>query len=479
MGQGPCVKTRSGIVRGIQGPAGAAFLGIPYAQAPCGDRRFLAPVAPERWDGIRNACAFGPTPQRVTLAEITTIPEPSLPGADTLSVNVWTPDPSRTARLPVLVWIHGGGYVAGSPASPWYDGRSFARDGVVFVSISYRLGFDGFGWIPDAPANRGVLDWLCALTWVQENIAGFGGDPDRVTIAGQSAGGGAVMTLLTMPRAQGLFRAAVSASGVPADIDLARARTVAQSMAQALKVSSDRAGFASIDEADVIAAQPSLEDDWDSPSALGVAREIDGYRGALPLGPVVDGEIVEQPVDEALSTWGSSVPLLAGATTGEFASALDSRADDLDTLDAEEALVSAGLSGRRARELIEAEPEARVHGLLSEVMTQRMFRDRLGRWVMRRGHGPTWIYDFGWNGGPTGAAEHCSDVPFWFDLLDAPGVRRVLGDQPPRALADEMHGALVAFISDLTPGWASADGDPGASKSWGEGARGYAFSTEE
>jgi para-nitrobenzyl esterase len=116
------------------------------------------------------------------------------------------------AALPVLVYIHGGGYVAGSQASPWYDGAAFNRDGVVTVTLSYRLGFDGFGWLPDAPPNRGILDWLLALEWVHDNIGQFGGDPARVTIAGQSAGGGAVMTLLTMPRARGLFAAAASIS---------------------------------------------------------------------------------------------------------------------------------------------------------------------------------------------------------------------------------------------------------------------------
>ena len=160
--------------------------------------------------GVRDALRYGPTPQRKALAEITTIPEPSIPGQDILNLNVFTPRPragnGSEELLPVLVYIHGGGYVAGSPASPWYDGVAFNRDGIVTVTVSYRLGFDGFGWLPDAPSNRGILDCLLALEWVRDNISQFGGDPARVTIAGQSAGGGAVMTLLTMPRAQGPVR---------------------------------------------------------------------------------------------------------------------------------------------------------------------------------------------------------------------------------------------------------------------------------
>ena len=191
--------------------ASAAFLGIPFAQAPVGDLRFAAPVPPEPWEGIRDALEYGATAQRGDPG-ITLIPEPSVPGESTLNVNVFTPAPGETdAALPVLVYIHGGGYTAGSPASPWYDGRAFNRDGVVTVSVSYRLGFDGFGHIPGAPSNRGVRDWIAALEWVRDNIAAFGGDPSRVTIAGQSAGGGAVLTLLGMPAAQHLFHCRVGA----------------------------------------------------------------------------------------------------------------------------------------------------------------------------------------------------------------------------------------------------------------------------
>src|SRR6185437_13660526 len=142
----------------------AAFLGIPFAEPPVGELRFAAPEPHRPWEGVRDAGEPGATPQRKALAEITLIPEPSYPGESTLNVDVFTPRPGDPeAKLPVLVYIHGGGYVAGSPASPWYDGAAFNRDGIVTVSVSYRLGFDGFGWIEDAPANRGILDWILAL----------------------------------------------------------------------------------------------------------------------------------------------------------------------------------------------------------------------------------------------------------------------------------------------------------------------------
>ena len=198
MSDTPVVEGRQGAIRGFCRdtgstadagyPRSAAFLGIPFAEAPVGERRFAAPVPAAGWDGVREATGFGPTAQRRPFAEVTAIPEPSFPGDSTLNVNVFTPAPGeQDARLPVLVWIHGGGFKAGSPSSPWYDGLAFNRDGVVTVSISYRLGFDGFGWIPDAPHNRGLLDQIEALRWIRDNIAAFGGDPDRLTIAGQSA----------------------------------------------------------------------------------------------------------------------------------------------------------------------------------------------------------------------------------------------------------------------------------------------------
>lgn len=162
MKDAPVIRTRKGAVRGVERTDGTvAFLGIPYAQPPVGPRRFAAPVPPEPWEGVRDATAYGATPQRGD-AGITIIPEPSVAGEDTLSVNVFTR--ADAAGWPVVVYIHGGGYTSGSPASAWYDGSTFARDGVVAVTLSYRLGFDGFAPIAGAPSNRGVRDWLAALT---------------------------------------------------------------------------------------------------------------------------------------------------------------------------------------------------------------------------------------------------------------------------------------------------------------------------
>ncbi|WP_436770598.1 carboxylesterase family protein, partial [Yinghuangia sp. YIM S09857] len=212
--EAPVVRTPSGAVRGVMlGPSNAAYLGIPYAEAPVGDLRYAAPVKRAAWEGVRDATGYGATPLRDYMMGVTLIPEPSYPGDDTLLVNVFTPCPGdAAAQLPVYVWIHGGGFMSGSPSSPWYEGGAFPRDGVVVVSVSYRLGVDGFGRLDGAPDNRAVRDWLLALEWVRNSIAAFGGDPGKVTIGGQSAGASAVLTLLSMPDAQHLFRAVVAES---------------------------------------------------------------------------------------------------------------------------------------------------------------------------------------------------------------------------------------------------------------------------
>jgi para-nitrobenzyl esterase len=183
----PEVSTSAGRVRGRVEDGNAVFRGIPFAQPPLGDRRFQAPVKPDPWDGVRDASAFGPqSPQAVFPG---TEEPPKDATGEWLTVNVWTPD-TEAQSLPVMVWIHGGAYLFGA-GGPGYEGTAFAGGGVVFVSINYRLGVEGFAQIPGAPANRGLLDAVAALRWVQENIGKFGGDPANVTVFGESAGAGA------------------------------------------------------------------------------------------------------------------------------------------------------------------------------------------------------------------------------------------------------------------------------------------------
>src|SRR5258708_10276444 len=194
------VRTRQGVVRGSMVEGVATFKGIPYAAPPFGSNRFQPPRPAESWDGVREALSYGPTvpkppyfpPFDILLAE------PVIEGEDCLNLNIWTPDLGRVG-LPVMVWIHGGAFFCGSLSVPPSYGSRFARDGVVCVTINYRLGVDGFLYLGDESANLGLLDQVAALVWVQENIAAFGGDPQNVPIFREAARRMTVPTLLSQP----------------------------------------------------------------------------------------------------------------------------------------------------------------------------------------------------------------------------------------------------------------------------------------
>ncbi|MFE2188470.1 carboxylesterase family protein, partial [Streptomyces sp. NPDC059455] len=228
------VEAPAGTVIGRRTGGVRRFLGIPFAEAPAGARRFAAPMPRGRFTQPYDASRHGATSQRVPLFATTTIPEPSVPGDDVLNLSVVAP--ANGVSCPVLVWIHGGGFLAGSPASPWYDGRAFARDSIVTVTPGYRLGVDGFAPLDGVPPNLGLRDLLLALDWVRENIAAFGGDPGRVTVAGQSAGGGAVLALLSSPLGSGRFHRAVSVSGGFFEVGADAARSFAGRLGDRLGV---------------------------------------------------------------------------------------------------------------------------------------------------------------------------------------------------------------------------------------------------
>ena len=468
--QRPVVRTAAGAVRGSwepldpaspEGACAAVFRGIPFAAAPVGALRFAPPAPVETWEGVREATAFGPTPQRGDTG-ITLIPEHSVPGDDTLNVNVWSPDPGAGARLPVVVWIHGGGFISGSPASPWYDGRAFARDGLVLVTISYRLGFTGFGWIDGAPANRGVLDWVRALEWVQRNIAAFGGDPDRVTVAGQSAGGGAVLTLLGVPAARGLFRAgyAMSAAVAAPSVEGAAERT--KHLARFAGVTPDLAGISRLAEARILALQRKVT----APAAPRLLRDLHGMlRDGLMIGPLVDGDLIpSEPLVGASQGANAHVPLALSAADDELMGMFTPR-PLLDHAPRRAALRALGAPVEAVDRWLatpEVEATASSVAVIGRYATDAVFRSWVPHVARARGAseiaGNTWTSRFSWHApeaeaGAPHFAGHCSDVPFVFDRLDAPGVERVAGGAPPQALADAVHGALVRFACDGDPGW--------------------------
>lgn len=461
----PIVRTPSGRVQGVWQGDTAVFRGIPYAEEPSGPLRFARPIPREPWDGVRDATEFGPTPMH-NKAGNPIIPEDSIPGSDILSVNVWTPTLDPESKLPVVVWIHGGGFISGSPASPWYDGRAFARDGVVLVTLSYRLGFRGFGWIEGAVPNRGVLDWICALEWVQQHIHAFGGDADQVTIAGQSAGGGAVLTLLGAPGAKGLFRAGYAMSAAIADPSVDEARERSATLAKLTGVTNDAAGFSRLSVAKLLEMQPRIT----QPAPPHMFREIHQLlRDGLMIGPVADGVIVPGDTVHSVSRGPSSqVPLVLGSTEGELVGMLGSnvfldRAPRRLTL---RALGASAVAADRWLDTPMAKGQESTIELFERYASDAVFHVWVPRIAAARaeaGDAKTWSYRFTWHGEQPPHSGHCIDIPFVFDRLDAQGVSRVAGDDPPQELADSVHGALVRFARDLDPGWEPDDAGTGPS----------------
>jgi para-nitrobenzyl esterase len=214
------VKTQSGVVAGASSADVLSFKGIPYAQPPVGKLRWREPLPAKPWHGVRQATEYGHDCMQLPFPP-DDAPIRTTPSENCLFLNVWRPAASSPTPLPVMVWLYGGGFTIGGTSPAAYDGSNFARDGVILVSLNYRLGRFGFFAHPALSAedpggplgNYGYMDQIAALKWVQRNIAAFGGDPHRVTIFGESAGGGSVHVLMTSPLAKGLFAAAVVESG--------------------------------------------------------------------------------------------------------------------------------------------------------------------------------------------------------------------------------------------------------------------------
>ena len=308
------VKTAAGAVRGTTSADGRVriFKGIPYAAPPVGDLRWKEPQPAVAWPGVRDATEFGRQCMQGPIFGDITFPHP--PSEDCLTLNVWTPS-GAAARLPVMVWIHGGGFQAGAGPEPRHDGEAFVRKGVVLVTLNYRLGVFGFLSHPDltresshkASGNYGMLDQVAALRWVRDNIAAFGGDPGNVTIFGESAGSFAVSALMASPAARGLFHKAIGESGAYFGSGPLALQPLAASEQQGVK-------FAASLGADSIAAlraKPAEE-------VLKVALKAQPW-----FAPNLDGYFLAEDVATTFAAGRQArVPLLAGWNADEVRSSV-------------------------------------------------------------------------------------------------------------------------------------------------------------
>jgi para-nitrobenzyl esterase len=456
----PVVRTTSGTLRGEWDNGVAGFRGVPYAAPPTGALRLAAPARARPWDGIRPAVEWGPPP-----------PQSGPLGAsdasdrdDWLTLNVWTTEPAPGADLPVLVWFPGGGYVMGDAALPEYDGSELALGGIVVVTVNHRVGIEGFGYLDGAPANRGLLDQVAALEWLHDNVMAFGGDPDRTTIGGQSAGGGSVAAMLAMPRAAGLFRRAIAQSVPGTYFSPELATDITAACAAELGVPSDAAGFAT--------AEPAL-----LPVAADAVSEAIAHRrgrwGAvthrpIPIAPVVDGDVLPTTPWRALSTGAArDIDLLVGHTRDEHRlfSLVDGTLGHVTPEQTETALrmLAPGPDGpRRYRQTFPMATDEELYELVNGDWLFRMPSLHLAE-AQSTGGGQVHLYELTWPapglGGGLGAC-HGLDVPLVFGTLGRGQPGALVGDPPPEAataLSRVMRSAWTAFVAHGEPGWASFD----------------------
>ena len=469
------VRTTAGRLRGTTGTNGVhTFLGIPYAAPPIGVRRVRPPQPVEPWAGVRDATVLGPEPPQPQFGVDPwgLIYDPAVPGDDCLNLNVWSPDHGARG-LPVMVWSPGGSYQFSSGGS--YDGSRFARDGVVCVTFSWRTGADGFLYLGegDDGANLGLLDHVAALTWVRDNIAAFGGDPDRVTLFGESAGAMSIGVLLTVPRATGLFGRAVLQSGAAHHVVPApEAARIGARLAEVLGVPATRDALAEVPVDRLIEAQGQVcgevigvpdRDRW--------GREV--VASTMPFHPVVDGDVVPAPPIERIAAGASrDVDVLVGTNSDDWRMfpVLGGFIDKV----TEEAL--AGPAGRYGSWSLDAfglaadtalpvyraaHPGGSPGDLLADVLTDWWVRVPALRLADAHAPAPaaTYMYEFAWPSpafdGRLGAC-HGLELPFVFDTIDLGRGQMMggaLGDDPPRELADLVHGAWVAFAAHGDPGW--------------------------
>lgn len=457
------ITTTYGELEGKRTDTARVFMGIPYAAAPVGELKMRPPAPVQPWDGVRDATQPGPTvpkpPYRVPFDQY--LAEPVVEGDDCLNLNVWAP--LEGTGHPVLVWIHGGAFTNGSGIVPEYDGSAFARDGVVCVTINYRLGADGFLDVGDDVTNVGIRDQIAALEWVRDNIADFGGDPSQVTVAGESAGALSIGTLLSSPKAAGLFHRAIPQSGAGHHVlPRADAQEVAKELASRLGIDCTREAFAAVPPAELWTEQAKLSTD------LALAPDPVRYGqvavNQMAWEPVVDGEVVtELPITAIRGGSAKNVDVLIGTNTHEFR--FFSVPNGMIDLVSEEMLAMAMMGYQvppdQAKEVYGA--DAATPGEVFEALvTDWFFRIpaiRLAEAQAEQG-AKVWMYDFAWDSPVFDGrmrAAHYVEVPFVFDNLAVETLRPVLGSEPPQALADTMHAAWVSFIKTGDPGWAQYD----------------------
>ena len=486
------VETTAGKVSGYVRNGIFTYKGIPYAAPVGGAARFQPPQKPKPWAGVRSSMQYGQVSPQVARTGWANDEEAwlfswddGIPGEDCLRVNVWTLGINDNKKRPVMVWLHGGGFQAGSGQElPSYDGENLAKRGdVVVVSLNHRLAVLGYlnlaeiGGAKYASAgNVGNLDLVAALEWVRDNIANFGGDPGNVTIFGQSGGGGKVSSLLAMPSAKGLFHKAAVQSG--SGLRMVRPETSAKVAAAVLAELGLSAS--QLDQLHTLPVQKLIDAGAAAmrkvAPAGGPARVYNRRADRNGWGPTVDGKILPQhPFDPAAPAISANIPMLIGTALNEFTNGIGNPNVDALT-EAELADRVKAMYGDRSAQIIaayrKANPKAKPFDLFSFISTVSTRQNAVAQAELKAAQNaaPAYLYLFTWqtpvlDGRPK--AFHCSELAFVFDNIDR-CVNMTGGGADARTLAAKVSEAWIAFARKGDPNhaglpkWLTFTADKGA-----------------
>ncbi|HUB85189.1 MAG TPA: carboxylesterase family protein [Rhizomicrobium sp.] len=456
-------NTTTGKVRGSVVDGVCRFYGVPYAAAPVGGHRFTAPVPHPGWSGERDATQKAPNAPQIVrdFPDMDTTPfigNGWRKGDDYLIANIWTPD-LGAKRLPVMVFIHGGAWVGGTSDCPAYDGTSFAKNGVVLITINYRMGIEGVLPLEGAATNICLRDMIAALKWVQHNAESFGGDPGNVTVFGESAGAMSIGNLIASPMAKGLFRRAIVQSGHGAMLrTMASANVLIARLSEILSVPATAEGFRarSMEECARAVETVSL------PNAGLDMREPDGRDRTFGLSkflPLVGDDVVPVKTIDALAEGaGADVEILIGSCTEEM-NIYFVPTGVIDLEDPDMATMILGAVTPQAQEILANYgfgKDARAGTVLTAALTDLVFRDPVRAFALAH-RGRAHVYEFGWRspafGGRLGAC-HALELPFAFNTLaSCTGARGFVGPNPPQELAQHTHDIWLRFAKDGSLPW--------------------------
>lgn len=432
----PVVSVTGGMVIGTESGGIATFRGIPYAAPPVGPFLLAAPQPVVSWEGHRRVVDTPPSAPQGRGGPTGGTNASGRGEQDYLTVNVWSPSLGRTGS-PVMVWIHGGGFFAGSASFDLYDGASLAGRGVVVVSFNYRLGAIGFAQIEGAPSNRGLRDQIAALRWVQDNIKRFGGDPDAVTLVGQSAGGSSIAALMSSPHGAGLFTRAIIQSGsAELAFDSDDARMVTKRLLEVLALDQETESRTSIEGLDVpllLRAQSRVMSELaesPDPHVWGATTVTRGV-GLLAFAPVIDGDLLPAlPADLDVSTLPNGMSVLTGTMRAEWNQQPGFRdivannvADSPNEMQALGMwLRGYGIGPDALAVYATNRPTASATDLGCAIMTDFYFRRPTYQLARRLAAGGvrTYVYEFAWaaDGRGRGGPVHDAHLPFVFGTRD-------------------------------------------------------------